>query len=56
MFFLVTLAICLTVIIGYMTVFAMDYAIEGPKHDDMRDKVLICIASRFTGAGSFTSI
>lgn len=40
MFFLVTLAICLTVIIGYMTVFAMDYAIEGLKHDDMRDKVL----------------
>ncbi len=41
MFFLAALAICLIVLIGYMTVFAMDYAIDDIKSDDMRDKALI---------------
>ena len=38
MFFMASLAICLIVIIGYMTVFAMDYAIDEIKENDMRDK------------------
>ncbi|MDO4486491.1 MAG: ATP-binding protein [Bacillota bacterium] len=38
MFFLLALAISLIIIIGYLTVFAMDYAAEDLKHNDMMDK------------------
>ena len=41
MFFMASLAICLIVIIGYMTVFAMDYAIDEIKENDMRDKAIM---------------
>ena len=38
MFFLLALAVSLILIIGYLTVFAMDYAAEELKNNDMRDK------------------
>lgn len=38
MFFLLALAISLILIIGYLTVFAMDYAADDLKHSDMQDK------------------
>ncbi len=45
MFFLLTLAVCLVVIAGYMTVFAMDHAVDEIKQDDMRDKALTAAAA-----------
>ena len=45
MFFMASLAICLVVIIGYMTSFAMDYAIDKTKESDMRDKVLMAASA-----------
>lgn len=45
MFFMASLAICLIVITGYMTVFAMDYAIDEIKESDMRDKVLMAASA-----------
>ena len=38
MFFLLALAISLILIIGYLTVFAMDYAAEELKNNDLKDK------------------
>ena len=38
MFFLLALAVSLILIIGYLTVFAMDYAAEELKNNDIRDK------------------
>ena len=54
MFFMASLAICLIVIIGYMTVFAMDYAIDEIKENDMRDKAIMAanVVSRELGRNS----
>ena len=54
MFFMASLAICLIVIIGYMTVFAMDYAIDEIKENDMRDKAIMAanVVSRDLGRNS----
>ena len=54
MFFMASLAICLIVIIGYMTVFAMDYAIDEIKENDMRDKAVMAanVVSRELGRNS----
>ena len=45
MFFMASLAICLIVIIGYITSFAMDYAIDRTKENDMQDKVLMAASA-----------
>ena len=54
MFFMASLAICLIVIIGYMTVFAMDYAVDEIKENDMRDKAIMAasVVSRELGRNS----